>query len=112
MFITISSPKFVELHILYSYLPAVNIAFNIDPLLFHSRLLDFPCHHDKDMALGHFPLSITYYSVYAGVGKSCLLLRFSDDSFTTSFITTIGCVCKTLKFVFLLFHSFCSFLKF
>ena len=29
-------------------------------------------------------------SVSAGVGKSCLLLRFSDDSFTTSFITTIG----------------------
>ena len=27
-----------------------------------------------------------------GVGKSCLLLRFSDDQFTTSFITTIGCV--------------------
>jgi Ras-related protein Rab-8A len=24
------------------------------------------------------------------VGKSCLLLRFSDDSFTPSFITTIG----------------------
>lgn len=29
---------------------------------------------------------------FAGVGKSCLLLRFSDGSFTTSFITTIGCV--------------------
>lgn len=28
----------------------------------------------------------------AGVGKSCVLLRYSDDSFTTSFITTIGCV--------------------
>ncbi|KAI3908319.1 hypothetical protein MKX01_027341 [Papaver californicum] len=28
--------------------------------------------------------------MFAGVGKSCLLLRFSDDSFTTSFITTIG----------------------
>jgi hypothetical protein len=28
--------------------------------------------------------------IFAGVGKSCLLLRFSDDSFTTSFITTIG----------------------
>ena len=28
----------------------------------------------------------------AGVGKSCLLLRFSDDSFTPSFITTIGYV--------------------
>jgi len=26
----------------------------------------------------------------SGVGKSCLLLRFSDDTFTTSFITTIG----------------------
>ena len=25
-----------------------------------------------------------------GVGKSCLLLRFCDDSFTPSFITTIG----------------------
>jgi Ras-related protein Rab-8A len=25
-----------------------------------------------------------------GVGKSCLLLRFSDNAFTTSFITTIG----------------------
>jgi GTPase SAR1 family protein len=28
--------------------------------------------------------------VQAGVGKSCLLLRFSEDSFTPSFITTIG----------------------
>ena len=26
----------------------------------------------------------------SGVGKSCLLLRFSEDSFQTSFITTIG----------------------
>ncbi|XP_057721003.1 ras-related protein RABE1d-like [Arachis stenosperma] len=26
----------------------------------------------------------------SGVGKSCLLLRFTDDTFTTSFITTIG----------------------
>jgi Ras-related protein Rab-8A len=26
----------------------------------------------------------------SGVGKSCLLLRFADDSFTTSYITTIG----------------------
>ncbi|KAI9301487.1 GTP-binding protein ypt2 [Cunninghamella echinulata] len=30
------------------------------------------------------------YILYIGVGKSCLLLRFSDDSFTPSFITTIG----------------------
>jgi len=26
----------------------------------------------------------------SGVGKSCLLLRFSDDAFIPSFITTIG----------------------
>lgn len=27
---------------------------------------------------------------WVGVGKSCLLLRFVDDSYTPSFITTIG----------------------
>lgn len=32
------------------------------------------------------------YTVHvSGVGKSCILLRFSDDSFQSSFITTIGC---------------------
>ncbi|OEL13677.1 Ras-related protein RABE1c, partial [Dichanthelium oligosanthes] len=35
-------------------------------------------------------LSFVFFSLYIGVGKSCLLLRFSDGSFTTSFITTIG----------------------
>lgn len=30
----------------------------------------------------------------AGVGKSCLLLRFAEDSFTSSFITTIGWVAR------------------
>ena len=30
------------------------------------------------------------YCCRTGVGKSCLLLRFSEDSFQTSFITTIG----------------------
>ncbi|OLY80358.1 Ras-related protein Rab-8A [Smittium mucronatum] len=33
---------------------------------------------------------ILFLSFNLGVGKSCLLLRFSDDSFTPSFITTIG----------------------
>ncbi|XP_008665317.1 ras-related protein RABE1c [Zea mays] len=33
---------------------------------------------------------ITIFCTCVGVGKSCLLLRFSDGSFTTSFITTIG----------------------
>ncbi|KAK4779759.1 hypothetical protein SAY87_015865 [Trapa incisa] len=35
-------------------------------------------------------LSRPPHKVIVGVGKSCLLLRFSDGSFTTSFITTIG----------------------
>ena len=26
----------------------------------------------------------------SGVGKTCLLLRFTEDSFTTTFLTTIG----------------------
>lgn len=33
---------------------------------------------------------LSFYKKKKGVGKSCLLLRFSDDSFTPSFITTIG----------------------
>lgn len=32
-----------------------------------------------------------------GVGKSCLLLRFSEDQFTSSFITTIGCARCALR---------------
>ncbi|MBA0600470.1 hypothetical protein Gorai_006657, partial [Gossypium raimondii] len=35
-----------------------------------------------------FDCNIENYQIL-GVGKSCLLLRFSDGSFTTSFITTI-----------------------
>jgi GTPase SAR1 family protein len=30
-----------------------------------------------------------------GVGKSCLMMRFADDTFTASFITTIGIDFKT-----------------
>ncbi|TYJ16238.1 hypothetical protein E1A91_A10G237900v1 [Gossypium mustelinum] len=43
----------------------------------------------------------------SGVGKSCLLLRFSDGSFTTSFITTIGFVSlATLEnYMLKLFHD-------
>uniref|UniRef100_A0A804P6L3 Ras-related protein RABE1c n=1 Tax=Zea mays TaxID=4577 RepID=A0A804P6L3_MAIZE len=36
------------------------------------------------------PISPSISSLDLRVGKSCLLLRFSDGSFTTSFITTIG----------------------
>ena len=30
------------------------------------------------------------YSFLSGVGKSCLMMRFADDTFNESFITTIG----------------------
>ena len=36
------------------------------------------------------PLNLLLLLPHLGVGKSCLLLRYSDDSFTSSFITTIG----------------------
>ena len=39
-----------------------------------------------------FLKKIRVFGYIAGVGKSCLLLRFSDDTFNTSFITTIGFV--------------------
>lgn len=35
-------------------------------------------------------LTCRIFTLCSGVGKSCLLLRYSDDSFTSSFITTIG----------------------
>ena len=34
--------------------------------------------------------SCNYITGDSGVGKSCVLLRYSDASFTSSFITTIG----------------------
>lgn len=34
--------------------------------------------------------SLTRVTFASGVGKSCLLLRFCDDAYTPSFITTIG----------------------
>uniref|UniRef100_A0A7N2KZG7 Uncharacterized protein n=1 Tax=Quercus lobata TaxID=97700 RepID=A0A7N2KZG7_QUELO len=45
----------------------------------------------------------------SGVGKSCLLLRFSDGSFTTSFITTIGFASLgTSVFIQLLILQICT----
>ena len=41
-------------------------------------------------AVPQFLINLFLHFVDVGVGKSCLLLRYSDDSFTSSFITTIG----------------------
>ncbi|KAG6874164.1 GTPase Ypt2 [Termitomyces sp. Mi166 len=38
----------------------------------------------------HYDFLIKWISFLKGVGKSCLLLRFCDDAWTPSFITTIG----------------------
>ena len=46
--------------------------------------------------VSHASVSFVQYSIKllligdSGVGKSCLLLRFADDAWTPSFITTIG----------------------
>lgn len=40
-----------------------------------------------------------------GVGKSCLLLRFCEDSWTPSFITTIGMFFSLLRSYILLVKS-------
>lgn len=34
----------------------------------------------------------------SGVGKTCILFRFSDDTFNTTFISTIGKLRKKLLF--------------
>lgn len=42
----------------------------------------------------------------SGVGKSCILLRFADDSFTESYITTIG---VDFRYVMLSYKRFMNF---
>ncbi|KAG0463753.1 hypothetical protein HPP92_019822 [Vanilla planifolia] len=55
-------------------------------LLNTSFIIEFLNSSKKDM---FFVSAISFFFLH-GVGKSCLLLRFSDGSFTTSFITTIS----------------------
>ena len=40
------------------------------------------------------------FSTVAGVGKTCLVLRYTKDQFSSSFITTIGIDYKTKKLVY------------
>ncbi|KAL4592199.1 hypothetical protein LXL04_005186 [Taraxacum kok-saghyz] len=58
---------------------ALNLCFVIDHDEFMSEICSQSSIHQQLLVLN-----------VSGVGKSCLLLRFSDGSFTTSFITTIG----------------------
>lgn len=49
----------------------------------------------------------------SGVGKTCVLFRFSDDAFNTTFISTIGKTCGRMVWGsvaasrFLLFQTSC-----
>ena len=50
-----------------------------------------PYHHTTPMAAkGYNHLVKLLLIGDSAVGKSCLLLRYSDDQFSSSFITTIG----------------------
>ncbi|KAJ6767974.1 hypothetical protein OIU74_021779 [Salix koriyanagi] len=69
-------PKFPTIYVLATPL-----------VLFRSVTLVFDWIHFKGKPVKWF---FRIFSIPPGVGKSCLLLRFSDGSFTTSFITTIG----------------------
>jgi len=51
----------------------------------------FPCPKYRIMPPPHYDFLIKLLLIGdSGVGKSCLLLRFCDDAWTPSFITTIG----------------------
>lgn len=52
------------------------------------------CQRTRGTCLAH---SLQPFFFSPGVGKSCLLLRFAEDAFTTSFITTIGIDFKVKK---------------
>ena len=59
-----------------------------------------PARRPPAAPLAHTPLSplpLPPRNLHAGVGKSCLLLRFAEDAFTPSFITTIGIDFKIKK---------------
>ncbi|KAL4578835.1 hypothetical protein LXL04_014966 [Taraxacum kok-saghyz] len=52
--------------------------------------LVFSCYRKVNFHEASTLCCFNFFSFLACVGKSCLLLRFSDGSFTTSFITTIS----------------------
>eukprot|EP01043_Picozoa_sp_COSAG02_P051966 COSAG02_NODE_5536_length_4247_cov_1.589923_6_plen_90_part_00 len=58
---------------------------------------DACCRGGTYLAAWHTPLC----SRPAGVGKTCILLRFAEGGFNVSFMSTVGCVPSTGYFIIL-----------
>lgn len=50
----------------------------------------YACASDRQLTIGPCTVRSPHPHTPAGVGKTCLLLRYANDSFSPTFITTIG----------------------
>ena len=74
----------------YDFLIKVSIAASLSQQLLMLATSSFSSATQVDKSELRGPWLCTQGTKFAGVGKSCLLLRFCDDAWTPSFITTIG----------------------
>eukprot|EP00887_Chlorella_sp_A99_P005509 scaffold1.g5509.t1 len=85
----------------YTMMPALpvvaNIAAPVSGVLIDFASIASPINIATDGRIDYDYLVKLLLIGDSGVGKSCLLLRFAEDSFTSSFITTIGIDFKIKK---------------
>ena len=64
---------------------SISVAFfHINKILLYCSL------HSPSSSSSEMPMAKVLLIGDSGVGKSCILLRYSDDSFSSSYVTTIG----------------------